>query len=99
MNTEFITGNVGGTMESPTCEQLIDEEGSCNDGFKLISRISDPSWRHGTRETQVFLRESDQTFWEAKFRLSTDGETNELREGLAKIRQVQPKEKMITIYE
>lgn len=80
-------------MEAPTCEQLSDEELEC------VATHSDTSWRHGTRETHVFKRETDGTFWEAKFRLSTDGETNELREGLAKIRQVFPKEKTVTVYE
>lgn len=78
--------------QPPTCEQLSDEELEC------VFRHSDPSWRHGTRETQVFRRETDGTFWEAKFRLSTDGETNELRDGGAVIRQVWPEQKTITAY-
>lgn len=80
-------------MDAPTCEQLNDE-----DGFDRVSRISDASWRHGTRETQVFRRVADGTYWETTFRLSADGETNELAEGLARIRQVHPQEKMVTVF-
>jgi hypothetical protein len=77
----------------PTCDQLCDE-----DGCKVVSRSSDPSWRHGSRETTVFHRESDGTFWEAHYRVSTDGETHELREGEATIRRVYPHEVTVTVY-
>lgn len=80
-------------MESPTQEHLLEE-----DGLKIVSRISDASWRHGTYETQVFHREKDDTFWQVVFRLSTDGETNELREGGYTIRQVTPQEKVVIVY-
>ena len=80
-------------METPKKEQLLEE-----DGLKVVSRISDPSWRHGTYETKVFCRGEDNTFWEVKFQLSTDGETNGLREGEYLIRQVTPQEKTIIIY-
>lgn len=72
-------------IKAPTCGELNDE-----DGVEQVYRHSDASWRHGTRETVVFRRESDGTFWRARFRLSTDGETNELRDGDAKISRVYP---------
>jgi len=81
-------------MIAPTCQQIYNDELG-----NFVYRNSDASWRHGTYETQVFHRESDNTFWEVAFRLSTDGETNELREGYASIRQVTPIQKMITVYE
>ena len=77
----------------PTCAEICDEQLG-----QPVYRESDASWRHGTRETQVFHRSSDNTYWQAKFRLSADGETNELREGYATITQVEPFEKTITAY-
>lgn len=77
----------------PTCEELFD-----GDGFKSVHREADTSWRHGAYITQVFHREADGTYWEANYRLSTDGETNELREGSAEIREVVPVEKTVIVY-
>ena len=79
-------------MEKPTCEQLIDDE------LDSVSRESDDSWRHGSYITQVFYRKADGTYWQAEYRLSSDGETNELREGYAEITQVKPVEKSVTTY-
>jgi hypothetical protein len=75
------------TITAPTCEELWDEE-----GFKSVSRIADDSWRHGCYVKEVFLRESDNTYWQASYRRSGDGETNELGEGHATIIQVEPVE-------
>ena len=80
-------------MEEPTCEQLFDE-----DGFELVAKASDTSWRHGSYDTAVYKRESDNTFWATSYRVSTDGETHELREGEADICQVFPKTKEVTVY-
>jgi hypothetical protein len=80
-------------QNAPTCEQLINE-----DRLKSVLRIADDSWRHGAYITQVFYRESDGTYWQAKYRLSTDGETDELAEGLAFIIQVEPYEVKTTAY-
>ncbi len=59
----------------PTNEQMLEE-----DGVRCVSRETDDSWRHGCRVTQVFHREADDTYWQAKYRLSTDGETHGLRD-------------------
>lgn len=74
-------------IKKPTCEELCEE-----DGFEQVHREADDSWRHGSYVTAVYKRASDGTYWEASYRLSTDGETNELREGLATITQVEPQE-------
>ena len=74
-------------MEIPTCEDLFKE-----DGYESVHRDSEDSWRHGSFIGEVFKRESDDTYWLATYCLSTDGETNELREGDADITQVEPKE-------
>lgn len=63
-----------------------------------VHRESDASWRHGTRETQVFHRKADDTYWQAQFRLSTDGDTNELAEGLATITRVYPHQVTVVAY-
>ena len=74
-------------MKIPTCEDLFEE-----DGYEPVHRDSDDSWRHGAYIGEVFARASDGTFWLAAYCLSTDGETNGLREGDADITQVMPKE-------
>ncbi len=77
----------------PTHEDLSDEI-----GVKSVHREADDSWRHGSYVTEVFHRESDNTYWMASYRLSTDGETNELRDGEADIKQVEPFERTVTDY-
>jgi hypothetical protein len=79
-------------MTPPTCQEI------CDEAVDQVYRSSDPSWRHGTYEHRVYHRESDNTFWAADFRLSTCGETNELREGFAEIYQVWPVEVTKTEY-
>ena len=82
-------------VEQPTCEQIwdgIDEE------FTEVDSHSDPSWRHGSYMTDVYKRESDNTFWQVSYCRSGDGETNEFREGYATICQVEPKIEMNTVY-
>jgi hypothetical protein len=76
---------------APTCEQLWNEE---------LDEVSEnlATWRHGHRVTQVFHRESDDTYWQAEYRRSSDGGTNELREGYAEITQVTPEQTMVTHY-
>ena len=80
-------------MNEPTCKDLFLE-----DGYVPVHRDSDDSWRHGAYISEVFKRDSDGTYWLASYCLSSDGETNELREGEADITQVKPKEVMITQY-
>lgn len=83
------------TITPPTCEQLFDND---DDEIKSVHRKPDDSWRHGCYITHIFHRKSDGTYWKAYYRLSTDGETNELEEGYAKITQVTPVEKTIIDY-
>ena len=77
-------------MNKPTCEELMEMES--------VHRKSDDSWRHGAYIDEVFSRKADDTFWNASYRLSSDGETNELREGCAGISQVKPVEKVVITY-
>lgn len=81
------------TPEKPTCRQIFDEELGCHIFEKVES-----GWRHGVTVTRVYRRESDSTFWEVNYRNSTDGETNELRDGEASIIQVEPFEEHIVSY-
>ena len=78
---------------APTCEQIFQDELG-----EPIFSSDDASWRHGSRRTEVYLRTSDHTYWRVHYCVSTDGETNELREGLAQIAQVEPYEKMVIAY-
>jgi len=80
-------------MEQPTCRDLLNKV-----GFTVVLRESDDSWRHGCYIYEVFKRDSDNTFWAANYCRSTDGETNELREGTAEIFEVEPKEITTTTY-
>ena len=74
-------------MNIPTCEDLFKEN-----GYERVHRDFDGSWRHGAYIGEVFKRDCDGTYWLAAYCLSTDGETNGLREDDADISQVVPKE-------
>lgn len=80
-------------MAAPTCKQLMDE-----DGLERVQRTADDSWRHGSYVLEVFHRELDDTYWQAGYRHSTDGEANELREGTATIVQVKREHQTVTVY-
>jgi hypothetical protein len=67
-------------------------------GLKSVSQEADNSWRHGCYISPVFHRESDNTYWMAKYRLSHDGETNGLGDGDYSLNQVEPFEKTVTDY-
>lgn len=72
----------------PAKEEMLWEE----NGIASVDKKLDDSWRHGNYVTEVFYRESDKTYWEASYRVSGDGETHELREGLHTVRRVYPRE-------
>ncbi len=80
-------------MDAPTNEQLLDD-----DGCVSVFSVDQSGWRHGVTTRQVWHRPSDNTYWQAIYRVSTDGETNELRDGGARISQVKPVEKTVTDY-
>lgn len=71
-------------MNKPTCEQLLNEE------LKSVKITDDTSWRHGFHRTEIFYRKEDETYWRVKYDVSTDGETNGLEDGYAKIFKVKP---------
>lgn len=52
----------------------------------------------GVYSKEVYHREADDTYWQVSYRMSTDGETNELRDGLAPIVSVYPHEIKTTVY-
>lgn len=80
-------------LNRPTCEELFNEE------LEEVARESDDGWRHGCYIKEVFYRKADDTYWAAEYCLSSDGESHGLREGLAEIYQVAPKQVTTTIYE
>lgn len=72
-------------MNKPTCEQLFND-----DGVKSVKLTENSGWRHGVEKEEIFYRGSDNTYWSAGYRVSTDGETHGLRDGEATIFQVKP---------
>lgn len=81
----------------PTLEELYEDEL----GDPVFRAVED-SWRHGVRVTEVYKRESDNTFWQVHYRRSTDGEYNGLspNDGDApEVKQVFPKQVLVTVYE
>lgn len=80
-------------LAAPTCEQLMEEELPC------VQRSVEDGWRHGVTVTEVYKREEDNTFWQAVYRKTPDGDTNELREGYAHITEVYPVTETIIRYE
>ncbi len=76
----------------PTCEELLEATWGDSFDLKVVERNFDDDWRHGGTAREVFHRPADNTYWLATYRKSTDGETNELREGDALIAQVWPEE-------
>jgi hypothetical protein len=77
----------------PTCKEIFNET-----GFECVERRDNAGWRHGHYRNEVYRREADSTLWSVCYRVSTDGETNELREGTAEISQVEAYQKTITAY-
>jgi hypothetical protein len=81
----------------PTCEDLFrHDEG---DVYIEVQHETETGWRHGHYVCDVFHRASDDSYWSASYRVSTGGDTNELREGFAEISRVIPVEKTIVITE
>ncbi len=79
--------------EKPTHQQLIDL-----DGLESVHREADDSFRHGAYIYQVFRRVADDTYWSVNYALSTDAETNELREGICDINEVRAVKKTVIVY-
>ena len=77
-------------MKPLTAEEILEQE------LEPVWRETDDSWRHGSYVSEVYERKEDGTFWMVNYRLSTDRETNELREGYADIGQCWP-EKVETV--
>ena len=75
----------------PTHEQLFDEEFPRGDRHVL------DDWRHGVTVTEVYLVGDD--YYQARYRVSIDGETNGLRDGNVRILQVFPRQINVTVFE
>lgn len=76
----------------PECADLYEEA-----GYTEIETSVIDTWRWGTvNETIYQSDENPNEFWAASYRVSTDRETDELREGDAQIYQVEKRE--VTTY-
>ena len=75
----------------PTRDELFGEE------FPLVERQVQDNWRHGVTIIEVYLVGDD--YYQACYRVSTDGETNGLRDGDVRILQVFPRQINVTVFE
>lgn len=80
-------------LKDPTHEDWFDEY------LESVQKDVDNSWRHGCYVYEVFHRDADDTYWAVNYKVSGDGETHTLREGLEKFTQVYPNEKVVTTVE
>ena len=88
-------GEIGMSTEkivAPTYKELWEEE------LEPVHRKDDASWRHGAYVTEVFHRIEDDTYWQADYTASTDGETNGLRQGDVTIKRVWPYREEVIAY-
>ena len=70
-------------VDEPTQEEIRNFD-------KPVFREVEDSWRHGYYVFEVYHREEDDTYWGVNYKLSTDGETNGLRDNEYCIEQVTP---------
>lgn len=80
-------------MEPPTCEQILE-----NELTKVDAKITG-MWRHGTVHRDIYRRVGDGTFWQVNYRYQHNAEESGLTDGTAKIVQVWPVEKQVTVTE
>lgn len=85
-------------VETPPTHEELCESGYGKSVLKSVSRVVDNGWRHGCDITQVWHRSTDNTYWSASYRISTDGEINELRKGECGIVRVFPKRVETVVY-
>lgn len=78
----------------PSPIDLLDEN-----GYECIEENTIDRWRWGTVEEWIYQSEdTPPRYWSATFRISTDGETNGLRDGEAVIAEVVPTEVIKTVW-
>lgn len=92
-----------GNLKKATYGEISASYKDENEDFTLAKEDLDHSWRHGNYVTQVWRRVEDRTFWQVTFRVSGDGETNEMRdlekyEVAKEALQVVPKQVLTTVY-
>lgn len=93
-----------GNLKKATYGEISASYKDENEDFTLAKEDLDDSWRHGNYVTQVWMRVEDGSFWQVTFRVSGDGETNEMRdlekyEVAKEALQVVPKKVLTTVYE
>ena len=82
-------------MLAPTLSELWDCD---QEKLQLIFSDTVDKWRWGTIERDIYRRLSDDTYWSIYYRMSSDGETNEFRDGETEVTQVYPTTKVIIEY-
>ena len=68
------------TLNRSELFEALCEEPEVINGWQCVNVEHDTSWRHGSYDTAVFKRLSDNTFWSAVYTVSGDGEMHELRD-------------------
>jgi hypothetical protein len=63
-------------IEAPTRQQLRDEV-----GFKIVQSDLDDDCYCGDTTVAIYVRESDGTYWQARYNISSDGFINDLEGG------------------
>ena len=99
----LIAGVSSDDIVVPINEELEDAHSLNKDypdrDYILVEKEADPSWRHGCYMSSTWKRKSDNTFWFSSYRVSTDDETNELRDGECDIIRVYPVTKTVQVTE
>jgi hypothetical protein len=85
-------------IEAPTGKEAFEAHWLDSSDLTLADEHHDASWRHGAYITEVFYRKSDETFWRFKYKRSTDGEFDGLRDGDYEVEQVWPQKELVTVY-
>ena len=86
-------------MIKPTREELFEASFGDDENFQiLVDKVTGTS-RHGTFNTYIFHRVSDNTFWQVKYEIQSDGDYNSFRKGdYCEIDEVEQYQKTITSY-
>lgn len=85
-------------IDAPNGKDAFESQWLESADLTLADEHHDASWRHGAYITEVYFRKSDQTFWRFRYKLSTDGEHNGLRDDEYNVEQVWPQKEEVTVY-
>jgi len=82
----------------PQTQDFLDVDEPETDDLTLVRASVIEQWRHGVLLDEVYHRPSDDTFWQVRYRRSTDGECNGLRDNEHTVKRVVPQQVTVTSY-